>query len=577
MSYLRPYQNECRDSSIAELSNGSRSTLFVMPTGTGKTEVALDIIDNWPDKDCGILCLAHREELVWQPWERWRKKTDEYADMEMGEYRRSGQSRLTFASKDSLHVNRLRSSYRDPKAVGLIWVDEAHHLCKKNKSYQHILDYFLDANPDCRVLGSTATPDRTDEEALGQVFDSVAFDFPLLDPTGGPSAIGDGWLVPIEQEYIVVEELHFERVGSRGGDFIESQLERMILEDKGLYKIASATAELAGEQTTLCFQPGIASAIAEATIFNAQRDGSAYAIASRITEEQRADFVIDSGDKDRRRRILKKWGRGEFQFFCNVGVFTEGMDEPRIGCISMGRPTKSRSLYAQMAGRGTRILPNTIEGRREDGSYWRLDSVEERKAAIAASGKPSVLIMDFVGNSRHSLISAADILGGHYPDDVVEAAKEKVASGKRDVREALEEAEEAIRVEMERRRQVRARAGSMQRTRIDPFGAIGVVATREPGWHKGRLPSAKMKNALARFKVEQHEIDKMSFHQAREMLGRLIARANDGRCTYKQAKTLAKFGLPTDVSFDQASNLMNRLAANGWKPLSDNIPEAVPF
>lgn len=130
---------------------------------------------------------------------------------------------------------------------------------------------------------------------------------------------------------------------------------------------------------------------------------------------------------------------------------------------------------------------------------------------------------------------------------------------------------------MERRRRVRARASSMQRQRVDPFSAIGVVPRREPGWHKGRKPTTGQKNALAKFKIEQAEIDKMSFHQASQMLDRLIARAKQGNCTYKQAKTLARFGLPTDVSFQQASQLIDRLAKNNWKPLTENIPEPVPF
>ena len=104
MSYLRDYQLDAKNAIMSALANW-QSTLVVMPTGTGKTEMALDVIDDWPEGD--VLCLAHREELVWQPWERWKTKTDEFAEVEMGEYRRSGKhsgrSKVTFASKDSLY------------------------------------------------------------------------------------------------------------------------------------------------------------------------------------------------------------------------------------------------------------------------------------------------------------------------------------------------------------------------------------------------------------------------------------------------------------------------------------------
>lgn len=575
MNWLRPYQEECRTAVIENLSNGSKSTLYVQPTGTGKTEIAMSIIETWPDQGCGVLCLSHREELVYQPWERWHARHGEYCELEMGQYRRSHRGhRVTFASKDSLHPRRLESAFPDPKSVGLIWCDEAHHLAKKNESYQHIIRYFMEQNPDCRLFGCTATPDRTDEEALGQTFDSVAYDFPLYDPSGAPSAIGDGWLVPIDQEYVVVEELKFEKVGSRGGDFIDSQLERMILEDKALYRIVAATKELAGQSTTLCFASGINMAVAEAAILNAEVSGSAYAICSRVDEENSHDFVIDSRDKDARRRTLKRWGRGDFQFMCNVGVFTEGTDEPTIACVSMGRPTKSRSLYAQMAGRGMRILKNVIEG---DG--WRLETPDERKAAIASSAKPRVLLLDFVGNSRHSLISSVDILGGRYDDAVVEKAKERLATGKREnVQQALEAAQDEVNRELEKRKQVRAKAQAMSITKVNPFAVVGVIPTREPGWHKGRKPTSGQKRALTNFKVEQREIDKMSYWEATKVLDKLIGRAKEGKATYKQSKLLAKHGFPTDVSFDQAKATIDKIAQSGWTLKHEAATEQpVPF
>ena len=334
MSYLRDYQIEIRDAVLTELNSGVTSTLYVQPTGTGKTEVALDIIDQWPDKSCQILCIAHRQELIYQPFNRWQQKTGEYGNMEMAEFRK-GKSRLTFASKDSLHPDRLRKAFPDPKAVGLIWIDEAHHLAATSKSYNHILEYFTEANFDCRYFGCTATPDRTDELALGQMFNSVAADYPLI-AHDEPNAIGDGWLVPIEQEIVIVEELAFEGVGSRGGDFIDGQLQKMLMENKGVERIVAATRQIADGRTTLLFAAGIEQAVLEAEILNAEQPDSAYVIASRIPEGKDFEWVVPSQDRERRQRMLKRWSRGEFPYLANVGVFTEGMDEPTIACISMG-------------------------------------------------------------------------------------------------------------------------------------------------------------------------------------------------------------------------------------------------
>ena len=559
MNYLRDYQETIKQAVMAELANGSQSTLFVQPTGTGKTQVALSVIEDWPDKDCIKLGIAHRQELIYQPWNRWHDITGEYADLEMADQRRSGRSNVVFASKDSLHPRRLRESFPDPRAVGLLWIDECHHCISSAKSYAHILDYFASGNPDLRIMGCTATPDRADEEALGQVFGSVAAEFPLLDPTGGPSAIGDGWLVDIAQEIVTVDGIDFKHVGSRGGDFIDGQLQRMLLENRAVEKIVGATRDIAQGRTTLLFTTGVEQAIQQALILNGEEDGCARAIVSRLPDGMDYSWVIDSQNSERRQQALKQWSRGQFAYFCNVGVFTEGMDEPKISVISMGRPTKSRSLYSQMMGRGMRVLPGVIEGPQED-DWWRLDSAEKRRAAIQASGKPSLLVLDFVGVSQHSLIHAADVLGGKYPDEVVARAKRKINKGEKDVQRALAEAEE----DEERDRKLRMRQAvrsevSARRVRIDPFAVLNIVSTREPGWHKGRQPTHRMAEALRKFKIDEDVIGKLSFHKASQLLDRLIGRVKQSLCTYKQARLLAQHGFNPDVSFEQASQTIDQI------------------
>lgn len=113
-------------------------------------------------------------------------------------------------------------------------------------------------------------------------------------------------------------------------------------------------------------------------------------------------------DPEDRDSIIKRFLNGNLQILANVGVFTEGTDLPNVGVIVMARPTKSRSLFSQMIGRGTRPLPGLVDS---------LASAEERRAAIAASAKPSCLVLDFVGNAgKHELVHVADILLGESDD-----------------------------------------------------------------------------------------------------------------------------------------------------------------
>ena len=165
-----------------------------------------------------------------------------------------------------------------------------------------------------------------------------------------------------------------------------------------------------------------------AEIFNRHRPGSAECLHGKTPREER-------------RHKLKAYSRREFQFLCNCGLFLEGFDETSIGVVAMARPTKSRALYAQAVGRGTRPLPGLVDG---------LDDADDRRLAIATSAKANVLVLDFVGNSgRHKLITTADILGGNFEEDVIEratiAARKKSARGeKSDTLEELLAAKEEI-------------------------------------------------------------------------------------------------------------------------------------
>lgn len=563
MSYLRDYQIVGRDNTIKELSNGSRSTLLVYPTGTGKTETALDIIDHWPDKTCEVLCISHRQELVYQPHGRWLSKTGETAEIEMGEYGRSVNrtpSRVTFASKDSLHPKRLRRKFPDPKRVGLIWIDEAHHVSAANSSYQHILDYFLSANPDCRMFGCTATPDRSDRSALGRSFDTVAHEYPLLS-ADGPSAIGDGWLVPINQYYVQVHDLDFKKVTTTAGDFSAESLQQELFRSQALEKICGATREYgAGGKSTLAFAPKIDSAIKMAAIWNAEQPLSARAIVSSIPKDINYDFVINSADQDQRSYLLKAWRTGQFQYMANVAVFTEGMDAPQVRLLCMGRPTKSRSLYSQMLGRGCRILPNIIEGK-----DWRLDSRTERLAAIAESEKPAIDVLDFVGNHRHPLlINAVDILGGNYDQDVVRKAKDKIESGDVSVTEALTRVKRALEVELRSKWKATFKADYIK---IDASTVLGTGAG--PAYLRNRKPSIKQTEALIRLGVPKVDVLNLTFAQATVMMDKLIGSIKKKGATFKQRRILLQYRFNPDISFKEASATIDRIARSGWTLIGD--------
>jgi hypothetical protein len=218
-----------------------------------------------------------------------------------------------------------------------------------------------------------------------------------------------------------------------------------------------------------------------------------------------------------------------------------------------------------MAGRGTRTLPGVID---------YIEDSEDRKQAIRESGKPFLEVVDFVGNAgRHKLITSADILGGKYNDDVVERAKkntEKNSVNKAmpvDVVDELQLAEwelekekrEAAEAERRKHLKLRARYSTAQ---INPFSIYNIEPWREPAWHKGRQPTDKQVAFLQRSGID---VSGLSFTHAQQLIKRIIENREKGKCSYKQAKVLQRFGYDTEISFERASEIISELQANGWK------------
>jgi superfamily II DNA or RNA helicase len=407
-------------------------TLLVLPTGTGKTVVFSVIIRWWLEQGLGrVLVMAHREELITQAVEKITAITGEAPDIEMSDSRADqcslhGRAPVVVTSVQTM-CRENRHSRFDPADFTLLVIDEAHHATAA--TYQRVINYFSQ-NPNLKILGVTATPDRADEEALGQIFESVAFEYGIQE------AIVDGYLVPIEQRFVIVEGMNLAGCRTTAGDLNEGDLAAIMEEEQVLHGVLDPTIRLAGDTPTLFFATSVAHAERMAEIGNRHRPGSSVCLHGKTPREERRDK-------------LKAFSRGEFQYLFNCGLFLEGFDESSIGVVAMARPTKSRSLYSQAVGRGTRPLPGIVDG---------LDDADSRRLAISTSGKPNLLVLDFVGNSgRHKLVSTADILGGNFSDDVIAlaatAARKKSARGeKSDTLEELLEAKEQLEREAKRRR-----------------------------------------------------------------------------------------------------------------------------
>jgi superfamily II DNA or RNA helicase len=526
---LRPYQIDAVEAIRAHLA-AQRSTLLVMATGLGKTQVFGAVTAGWP-KPGRVLVIAHREELLDQARKRLMAMTGEYVDLEQAEFRASG-ARIVVGSVQTL--SRPKRLERFPQdAFELVIVDEAHHAVAS--TYKRVLDWFEHA----RVLGVTATPDRQDEKAMGQVFETVAYKREIED------GIRDGFLCPIRVTQVQVDAIDLAAVRTTAGDLNQGDLDAVMSVEEVLHGVVKPTMELAGDRRTIVFTTSVANAHRMAEIFGRYRNGCARAVDGETPT-------------DIRRGTLAAHKRGDFQFLVNVGVLTEGYDDPGVACVAMARPTKSRALYAQCAGRGLRIHP----------------------------GKVDCLLLDFAGNSgRHRLVSALDILAGKYSDDEVKAAKEIAEKTPGiDAQEALEKAKadlaEKQRKEAEReaarRAAVKAKKVAYTARNVDPFAVMGVAdpEAARGDWNAAPADAAQMMK-LEKWYGKDVPRDCTS-SQAEKLIRAFKARMAKGLCTYKHTKALSRHGYDTSrMTFDTASALMTAISANGYQRLDRATSDAI--
>lgn len=373
----------------------TRSLLLVAATGLGKTVMMGLLARHWPEGR--ILLVSHRLELNVQAIKTFESICGEECDLEQASWRadqRSDPCRIVVASVQTL-CSKSKGEYRmkrfNPAQFSLIMIDEAHHAAAA--SYKKVVDHFFQ-NPATKLLGVTATPHRTDDLLLGDVFEDVVCNFDTN------WAISQGWLVPPRDLYVKSSGINWSSVKVRNsGDFTKSEIHQLVDSEESIHTMVEPIYRIAKGRQTIVFCGSVAQA-------KKMRDGLRN-WHERQTGSRNQDIAesIDGSlapNHPVRRRLLERFKAGEIQFLCNMGVLTEGFDHDGVQVIAMCRPTKSRGLYIQMLGRGLRPLAGTVDG---------LETAQERIEAINRSGKSTCIVIDFFGQSgRHKLCHSIDAL-----------------------------------------------------------------------------------------------------------------------------------------------------------------------
>lgn len=519
---LRPYQEEARAKVQQEWKEGRKRTLLVLPTGCGKTIVFSKIIEDRVKMGERVLVLAHRSELLEQASDKLMTATGLGTALEKAENTSIGSwFRVVVGSVQTMQREKRLSQF-PPNHFDTIVIDEAHHAI--SDGYQRVLEHFGEAN----VLGVTATPDRGDMRNLGSYFDSLAYEYPLVD------AIKSGYLSKITAITIPLE-LDLSTVSQQGGDFKVSEIGTAL--DPYLEQIADEMVKQCKNRKTVVFLPLVKTSQKFRDILNEK--------GFRAAE-------VNGESKDRA-EILEDFDKDKYNVLCNSMLLTEGWDCPTVDCVVVLRPTKVRALYSQMVGRGTRLAP----------------------------GKENLLLLDFLWHTeRHELCRPAHLIASS--PEVAKKMTENMAEDTEVEFSLLEAEEQAGKDVVAEREEALAKQLAEQRRKkrklVDPLQFEMSIQAEDLadyvpsfGWEMAP-PSEKQLKALEKFGIYTEEIGNAG--KAGKLLDRLNKRKDSGLTTPKQIRLLEGRGFRNVGiwKFEDASNLINRIAASGWRMPKGIIP-----
>lgn len=518
---LRNYQQDARESIQNEWAKGIKKTLLVLPTGTGKTIVFSKVIEDRVKLGERVLVLAHRGELLDQAADKLEQSTGLKCATEKADQTSIGSWYRVVVGSVQTMMREKRLNQFDDGFFDTIIIDEAHHCI--SDSYQRVLNYF-----DANVLGVTATPDRGDMRNLGAYFESLAYEYSL------PKAIKEGYLSPIKALTIPLT-INLSAVGQQAGDYKSSDLGTAL--DPYLASIAAEMWKVAKDRKIVVFLPLIKTSQKFTELLNK--------IGFKAAE-------VNGESKDRA-EILEDFANDKYNVLCNSMLLNEGWDCPSVDCVVVLRPTKVRSLYSQMVGRGTRLFP----------------------------GKTELLLLDFLWHTeRHELCHPAHLIAEN--EEVAQAMTKQIEEAdvpldlevveKQATEDVVSQREEALAKLLQEMK-------SRKRKLVDPLQFEMSIQAEDLssyvpsfGWEMGP-PSEKQVQTLEKLGILPDQVDNAG--KATKLLERLDRRRSEGLTTPKQIRFLEQRGFEHigTWSFESAKNMIDRIAGNGWRVPSDINPK----
>ena len=338
---LRPYQDVAVNSAIKSL-NKHKNTIVVAPTGAGKTIMLSSLIGKMHKENNKVLVLQHRDELVNQNMDKFKKINPNISTSILNADEKDWSGDVVFAMVQTLsRPNNLSSMQR----VNLIIIDESHHTIAN--SWLNIIKESKEINPNVRIAGFTATPNRGDGKGLKEVFSNCSHQIEI------ETLIREGFLVspkPFVIDVGVQKELS--QVRKTIDEFNMDEVARIMNKRPINEEVVNKWHEQASDRKTV--------------VFCSTKNHAKDLCDEFVKKGVRAEVLTGDTKKDVRVNMLQSLSNGDLQVVINVAVLTEGFDSPPVSCIILTRPCSYKSTMVQMIGRGLRTIdpneyPNIIK------------------------------------------------------------------------------------------------------------------------------------------------------------------------------------------------------------------------
>lgn len=463
---LRDYQHEDIAHILGAWESGKRSVLCRHATGLGKS-VAIAELARVRSQTGRVLVTVDVGTLATDLAQTISRHTGMQVGMLGGGIKEGvTTSPILVSTIQTLYAgDENREWYRslDPDRFGTVLVDECESSLAER--YSQVLWHFRNGNESVRFAGLTATPCRGDGRGMGEFYDYA------INESGPLNrdilwARDMGWLVNVKQAFVQVS-LDFSTLKLRKDDegvmdYAESDLTAMLESEQSLRELAIGIDHVAkGEASIVICPNSVELAKALSGHLHAVRSGSAEVVYGE--QGRRADDLLAS------------YKKGNFPYIVSVNKLYKGFDADRVKFVFMCRKTRSRRLYEQALGRGTRPLAIIRD------AMGAASSPEERRAIIAASAKPHMVMVDMVGVHPDAKdMGVIDILGEKLPEPVRERAK-KAMVDEENITEEIETEAVAMDAEKQIAEETRLREESEKRKRrlVQVQGHVSVEETSD--------------------------------------------------------------------------------------------------